>query len=109
MAKKRTTPKAPAETPPAERPGVTADRFTRLHVLLYTIILYACSLAPFATRMSGLIYLVCAIALGAVFLAYAIRIYTAYSDNLARRTFRYSIFYLTALFAALLVDHYLKL
>ena len=90
-------------------PVTHGDRFTRLHVLLYTIILYACSLAPFATRMSGLIYLLCAIALGAVFLAYAIRIYTAYSDNLARRTFRYSIFYLTALFAALLVDHYLKL
>jgi len=54
-------------------------------------------------------YLVAALLLGGVFLAYAIRIYRHYSDELARRTFRYSIFYLTALFAALLVDHYLQL
>jgi heme o synthase len=52
------------------------------------------------------IYLVAAAALGAVFLYYAVRIYVAYSDRLARQTFRYSIAYLTALFAALLVDHY---
>ena len=89
-------------------PVTHGDRFTRLHVLLYTIILFACSLAPFATRMSGYLYLACAVALGAVFLRYAAKIYTRYSDSLARRTFRYSIFYLTALFAALLVDHYFR-
>jgi protoheme IX farnesyltransferase len=89
-------------------PVTHGDRFTRLHVLLYTIILVACSLAPFATRMSGAIYLATAVALGATFLYYAVRIYVAYSDALARRTFRYSIFYLTALFAALLVDHYVR-
>jgi heme o synthase len=89
-------------------PVTHGDKFTRLHVLLYTVILFACSMAPFATRMSGVIYLASAIALGAVFLYYAVKIYVAYSDRLARRTFRYSIFYLTALFAALLVDHYLK-
>jgi protoheme IX farnesyltransferase len=89
-------------------PVTHGDRFTRLHVLLYTVILVACSLAPFATRMSGVIYLASALALGAAFLYYAVRIYLAYSDALARRTFRYSIFYLTALFAALLVDHYLR-
>ena len=89
-------------------PVTHGDRFTRLHVLLYTIILFACSLAPFATRMSGVIYLASAVALGAVFLCYAVRIYVSYSDGLARRTFRYSIFYLTALFAALLVDHYFR-
>lgn len=89
-------------------PVTHGDRFTRLHVLLYTIILFACSLAPFATRMSGVIYLASAVALGAVFLWYAVRIYVSYSDGLARRTFRYSIFYLTALFAALLVDHYFR-
>ena len=89
-------------------PVTHGDRFTRLHVLLYTIILFACSLAPFATRMSGVIYLACAIALGVGFLYYAVKIYVSYSDALARRTFRYSIFYLTALFAALLVDHYVR-
>jgi protoheme IX farnesyltransferase len=89
-------------------PVTHGDRFTRLHVLLYTVILFACSLAPFATRMSGLIYLAAAVALGAAFLRYAVKIYVAYSDALARRTFRYSIFYLTALFAALLVDHYVR-
>jgi protoheme IX farnesyltransferase len=90
-------------------PVTHGDKFTRLHVLLYTIILFACSLAPFATRMSGLVYLLSAVALGAVFLYYAVKIYVDYSDRLARSTFRYSIFYLTALFAALLIDHYFKL
>ena len=58
--------------------------------------------------MSGILYLGAALALGAVFLAYAIRLYRNYSDELARATFRYSIVYLTALFSALLVDHYLR-
>jgi heme o synthase len=89
-------------------PVTHGDKFTRLHVLLYTIILFACSMAPFATRMSGLIYLASAIALGAVFVYYAVKIYFAYDDRLAHRTFRYSIFYLTALFVALLVDHYFR-
>ena len=87
-------------------PVTHGDRFTRLHVLLYTIILFAVTLLPFATRMSGWIYLAGAIALGAGFLYYAIRICVAYSDALARRTFRYSIIYLSALFAVLLIDHY---
>ena len=90
-------------------PVTHGDKFTRLHVLLYTIILLACSTLPFVTRMSGLPYLAAALALGAVFMYYAVRIYTDYSDALARRTFRYSILYLTLLFAALLVDHYLQL
>ncbi len=89
-------------------PVTHGDRFTRLHVLLYTIILCACTLLPFVIRMSGLIYLAAAIGLGGWFLWYAVKIYTSYSDQLARRTFRFSIFYLTALFAALLVDHYLR-
>jgi protoheme IX farnesyltransferase len=87
-------------------PVTHGDQFTRLHVLLYTVILLACSMLPFTVRLSGLIYLVSALILGAGFLWYAVRIYTDYSDALARRTFRYSIAYLTALFAALLVDHY---
>ena len=90
-------------------PVTHGDKFTRLHVLLYTVILCACSLLPFLVRMSGAIYLAAAVVLGAVFLSYAIRIYRSYSDALARRTFRYSITYLAALFAALLVDHYLRL
>jgi protoheme IX farnesyltransferase len=88
-------------------PVTHGDKFTRLHVLLYTIILYAVSLLPFAVGMSGWIYLACALTLGAVFLFYAIQICLRYSDELARRTFRYSIFYLSTLFLFLLIDHYL--
>jgi protoheme IX farnesyltransferase len=76
-------------------------------VLLYTVILTAVTLMPFVTRMSGVLYLAAVLVLDVVFLWYAVRIYVAYSDRLAQRTFRYSIFYLTALFAALLLDHYL--
>lgn len=90
-------------------PVTHGDKFTRLHVLLYTVILVACTMLPFATRMSGVIYLVAAILLGMVFLYYAVKIYIAYSDQLARKTFRYSIAYLTALFAALLIDHYFRI
>jgi heme o synthase len=90
-------------------PVTHGDKFTRLHVLLYTIILCACSLLPFVVRMSGLIYLAAVIVLDAIFMVYAVRIYRDYSDSLARRTFRYSITYLAALFAALLVDHYFRI
>ncbi len=90
-------------------PVTHGPEFTRLQVLLYTIILVAVTLLPFATRMSGWIYLFCALALGFVFLAYAWLLWREYSDNVARRTFRYSILYLSVLFAALLVDHYLPL
>jgi protoheme IX farnesyltransferase len=90
-------------------PVTHGKEYTRLQVLLYTIILFAVSLLPFAVRMSGWLYLAAALALGAVYLGYAVRLYAAYSDRLARRCFRYSIVYLAALFAALLVDHYLTL
>jgi protoheme IX farnesyltransferase len=90
-------------------PVTHGDRFTRLHVLLYTVILFACSLLPFVVRMSGAIYVAAAVVLGGIFLGYAVRIYRNYSDALARRTFRYSITYLAALFAALLVDHYVRI
>jgi heme o synthase len=89
-------------------PVTHGDRFTRLHVLLYTVILVAVTLLPFSTRMSGLVYLAAAAGLGGLFLIYAVRICVAYSDELAKRTFRYSILYLSLLFAALLVDHYLR-
>jgi protoheme IX farnesyltransferase len=88
-------------------PVTHGARFTQLQVLLYTVILVAVTLLPFATRMSGGIYLASALVLGGVFLWYAWQLRVRYSDALARRTFRWSIWYLTALFAALLVDHYL--
>ncbi len=87
-------------------PVTHGDKFTRLHVLFYTVILVAVTLLPYATRMSGLIYVGSALALDAVFLYYAVRIYLDYSDRLAQTTFRYSILYLALIFAALLVDHY---
>jgi heme o synthase len=90
-------------------PVTHGQKFTRLHVLLYTLILVAVTLLPFATRMSGWLYLFFALALGLVFLGNAWLLWREYSDGLARRTFRYSILYLAALFAALLVDHYLPL
>ncbi|MEI2415411.1 heme o synthase [Orrella sp. JC864] len=90
-------------------PVTHGERFTRLHILLYTLALLATTLLPYAIRMSGLLYLVAALALGLVFLAYAWRLYRRYSDELARRTFRYSILYLALLFFALLIDHWLQL
>ncbi len=88
-------------------PVTHGDAFTRLHVLLYTIILCIVTVLPYLTQMSGLIYLASVVVLDAIFLFYAIRIYLNYSDQLARETFRYSIVYLALLFTALLVDHYL--
>ena len=89
-------------------PVTHGDKFTRLHVLFYTVILTAVTLLPFATRMSGAIYLGAALVLDAVYLGYAIRIHVAYTDRLAQQAFRYSIVYLAALFAALLLDHYFR-
>jgi len=88
-------------------PVTHGDRFTRLSVLLYTIILCAVTLLPFAFRMSGWVYLAGVLVLNGIYLKYAIRIVTDYSDQLARQAFRYSIVYLSLLFAALLVDHYI--
>jgi len=82
--------------------------FTGLHIWLYTVALVATTLLPFAVKMSGLIYLVSALVLGGVFLYYAWQIYRHYSDAVARKTFAFSIIYLSLLFTALLVDHYLK-
>ncbi|MDO9282043.1 MAG: heme o synthase [Methylotenera sp.] len=87
-------------------PVTHGEAFTLLHILLYTIILIVVSLMPYGLGMSGMIYLVSVIILDAIFLAYVIALYKKYSDDLAKRTFRYSIIYLTLLFAALLVDHY---
>ena len=84
-------------------------KLTQFHILLYTIVLFATTMLPYAVRMSGLVYLASAVVLGAIFLSYAWRIYRNYSDQLARKTFTYSIIYLSLLFAALLADHYLPL
>lgn len=83
--------------------------FTQFHVWLYTIALTATTMLPFAVSMSGVIYLAVAAVLDIVFLWYAWQIYRNYSDQIARKTFTYSIIYLSLLFAALLVDHYVKL
>jgi len=84
-------------------------QFTQFHVWLYSIALAATTLLPFAVHMSGLIYLVSAVILNAVFLHHAWKIYRHYTDLIARKAFTWSIIYLSLLFAALLVDHYFKL
>jgi protoheme IX farnesyltransferase len=84
--------------------------FTRLHILLYTILLVIVTLLPYLTGMSGLIYLVVAAALGAVFIRHAVALRRPDAPaQLPMKVFRYSINYLMLLFAALLVDHYLPL
>jgi protoheme IX farnesyltransferase len=88
-------------------PVTHGESFTRLHILLYTVVLVATTTLPYTIQMAGLPYLACALALGAGFLAYAWRLHRHYSDALARATFNFSIVYLAALFAALLVDHYI--
>jgi len=90
-------------------PVTHGSEFTRLHVLLYTLVLFAGTLLPFVSGMSGVIYLAAALALNAGFVGHAWKLWRRYSDQLARKTFRYSIIYLSLLFAALLVDHYLRL
>jgi protoheme IX farnesyltransferase len=87
-------------------PNTHGAAFTRLHVLLYTILLIAVTLLPFATYMCGPIYLAGAMALNAVFLYYAVRMQFDDSDALAYATFKYSIVYLTLLFVVLFIDHY---
>lgn len=89
-------------------PITHGSEFTRLHVLLYTLLLFAASLLPFVQGMSGVFYLLVALVLNSLFVAYAWRLWRHYSDALARRTFRFSLVYLTLLFAALLADHYLR-
>jgi protoheme IX farnesyltransferase len=88
-------------------PVTHGERFTLLHILLYTLVLIAATILPFIYKMSGFFYLVSALVLGGMFLAYAIALFRNYSDDLAKRTFRFSIIYLSLLFAALLIDHYL--
>ena len=87
-------------------PVTHGNEFTRLQILLYTLILFAACLMPFIFGMSSWIYLLAAVVLSIGFCAYAFALWREYSDALARRTFRFSLIHLSALFAALLVDHY---
>jgi protoheme IX farnesyltransferase len=80
--------------------------YTRTQILLYTIVLTVASVLPYVTYMSGAIYLTGALLLDAGFLYYAIRMQRDHADLLALRTFRYSIVYLTALFACFFLDHF---
>lgn len=88
-------------------PITHGNPFTRLQILLYTFLLMAACLMPFAFGMSSWLYLVAASVLSVGFIVYAWRLWRDYSDALARKTFRFSLIHLTALFAALLLDHYL--
>lgn len=89
-------------------PVTHGNEFTRLQILLYTFVLLAATLLPFVQGMSGVLYLVAALVLGLRFIHYAWRLWRAYSEPLARETFKFSIWHLSLLFAALLVDHYLR-
>ena len=89
-------------------PVTHGRRYTQLMIVLYTVALVAVTLLPFTVRMTGLVYLVGALALGGLFLFYAVALYRDYSVELARATFKYSVWYLAALFSVLLVDHYLR-
>ena len=88
-------------------PVTHGSEYTRLQILLYTVVLFAACLLPFIYGMSSWLYLFAAVVLGAGFCAYAWRLRRNYSDALAWRTFRFSLVHLSLLFAALLVDHYL--
>jgi protoheme IX farnesyltransferase len=88
-------------------PVTHGQQFTRLHILLYSIALMATTALPYVIGMSGWLYLSCAMGLGAMFVWYAWKLYRHYSDELSRKLFRFSILYLSLLFAALLADHWL--
>jgi heme o synthase len=87
-------------------PVTHGNEFTRLQILLYTIVLFAACLMPFVYGMSSWIYLAAAVVLSLGFCYYGVKLWQNYSDALARKTFRFSLIHLSALFAALLVDHY---
>lgn len=88
-------------------PVTHGNEFTRLQILLYTFVLFAACLMPFVYRMSGWFYLVSAVILSLGFCGYAWALWRNYSDELSRKTFRFSLIHLSLLFAALLIDHYL--
>ena len=89
-------------------PVTHGEKFTLLHIVLYTIILAIVTLMPFSVGMAGLIYLFFATILNAIFLYYVVVLYRNYSDKLSKKIFNYSILYLSLIFTAFLVDHYYK-
>jgi protoheme IX farnesyltransferase len=88
-------------------PVTHGNEFTRQQILLYTFVLMAACLMPFAYGMSSWLYLVVSVVLSVWFIALAWALWRNYSDELARKTFRFSLIHLSVLFAALLIDHYL--
>jgi protoheme IX farnesyltransferase len=90
-------------------PVTHGSEYTRLQILLYTLILFAACMLPFMYGMSSWLYLVVAVVLSVGFCAYAFALWRNYSDQLSRKTFRFSLIHLSLLFLALLVDHYLWL
>lgn len=90
-------------------PVTHGEHYTKVHILLYTLVLLAASLLPFVIHMSGLLYLLCALVLSGRFLFWAVVLYRDARPHAAISTFRFSIYYLLLLFIALLVDHYLLL
>ena len=88
-------------------PVTHGNEFTRLQILLYTLVLFAACLMPFIYSMSSWLYLGAAVGLSGGFIAYGFALWRRYSDALARKTFRFSLIHLSGLFAALLLDHYL--
>jgi protoheme IX farnesyltransferase len=107
LAIKRVDEYARAEVPML--PVTHGIAFTKLHVLLYTILLVVITIMPFLVMMSGTIYLAGALALGAGFVFYSVKLYRSDGDQYAMKTFGYSIFYLSALFGFLLLDHYARI
>lgn len=89
-------------------PVTHGERYTLLQIVLYTIVMVVVTLMPFAIGMFGLIYLLAAVILNAIFLKYVITLYSNYSDELSKKTFIYSIQYLAYIFAAMLIDHYVS-
>jgi heme o synthase len=89
-------------------PVTHGEKYTRLQIVLYTIILVIVTMMPFSVGMSGLIYIIFATLLNAYFLYYTVMLYRQYSDKLSMKIFRYSIWYLGLIFLAFLVDHYFK-
>lgn len=88
-------------------PVTHGQQFTRLHILLYSVALLATTLLPYIVQMNGWLYLASAVALGVMFIYYSWKLYKHYSDELSRKLFRFSIMYLSLLFLALLIDHWL--
>ena len=107
LAIKRVDDYAKAEVPML--PVTHGIAFTKLHVLLYTILLVVVTIMPFVIMMSGTIYLAGALTLGAGFVFYSVKLYRCDGDQYAMKTFGYSIFYLSALFGFLLIDHYARI